>query len=109
MQCQSGCLVIVQIIQGKLADNVAHAQPHLREQMSSFGRSYYGRVDANMKESIFSPLQARSKKEAKQRAAAALLEALLSEVPFHDLLYRAHNSQYDPKVCKALPSSLLLE
>ena len=79
--------------------------------MSSFGRSYYGRVDANVKESILSPLQARSKKEAKQRAAAALLEALLNEVPFHDLLYRAEkrNRQYDPKVCKAWPSSLLLE
>ena len=80
--------------------------------MSSFGGSSYGRFDANVKECQSLPLQARSKKEAKQRAATALLEALLSRVPFHDLLYRAGkhkgcDSQYDFKVCIARPTSLL--
>ena len=39
------------------------------------------------------PVQAQSKKEAKQLAAAALLEVMLEHVPFQDLLYKSDRQQ----------------
>ena len=38
-------------------------------------------------------VQAKSKKDAKQLAAAALLEVMLKHVPFQDLLYRSNRQQ----------------
>jgi hypothetical protein len=37
--------------------------------------------------------QARAKKDAKQLAAACLLESLLEEVPFNELLYKSEKKQ----------------
>ncbi len=39
------------------------------------------------------PVQARAKKDAKQLAAASLLEILLESVPFQDLLYKSVKQQ----------------
>ena len=38
-------------------------------------------------------MQAKSKKDAKQLAAAALLEVMLEHVPFQDLLYKSDKQQ----------------
>ena len=38
-------------------------------------------------------MQAKSKKDAKQLAAAALLEVMLDHVPFQDLLYKSEKQQ----------------
>ena len=38
-------------------------------------------------------VQAKSKKDAKQLAAAALLEVMLDHVPFQDLLYKSDKQQ----------------
>ncbi len=38
-------------------------------------------------------IQAKSKKDAKQLAAAALLEVMLDHVPFQDLLYKSEKQQ----------------
>ena len=38
-------------------------------------------------------VQAKSKKDAKQLAAAALLEVMLEHVPFQDLLYKSDKQQ----------------
>ena len=37
--------------------------------------------------------QAKSKKDAKQLAAASLLEVMLDHVPFQDLLYKSEKQQ----------------
>lgn len=56
-------------------------------------------------------MQARAKKDAKQLAAAALLELLLETVPFQDLLYKSEKQQqlkdlqvsnHNPSLCTAI-------
>jgi len=49
--------------------------------------------------------QGRAKKDAKQLAAAALLEVLLGKLPFQDLLYKSEKQQLlkDAQVLSSLP------
>ena len=50
-------------------------------------------------------VQAKSKKDAKQLAAAALLEVMLEHVPFQDLLYKSDKQQNFKDVQVGLPGS----
>ena len=51
-------------------------------------------------------VQAKSKKDAKQLAAAALLEVMLDHVPFQDLLYKS-DKQQSFKDIQVQPSAVL--
>jgi hypothetical protein len=46
-----------------------------------------------MRDDILCKVQARAKKDAKQLAAATLLEHLLEVLPFQDLLYKSDKQQ----------------
>ena len=50
-------------------------------------------------------MQAKSKKDAKQLAAAALLEVMLEHVPFQDLLYKSDKQQNFKDIQVGLPAS----
>ena len=50
-------------------------------------------VSARKSQSVSAKLQACAKKDAKQLAAATLLEHLLESVPFQDLLYKSDKQQ----------------
>ena len=52
-------------------------------------------------------MQAKSKKDAKQLAAAALLEVMLEHVPFQDLLYKSDKQQNFKDIQVGLPGGAL--